>query len=57
MYGSRAVTLIVLIFDDDINWIPKPYIETNILVYLALDVSTTLPVKFIRRGILTSRMW
>ena len=57
MYGSMAVTLLVLIFDDVINWIPKPYIQTNILVYLALDVSTTLPVKFIRRGILNSRMW
>ena len=57
MYSSRTVTLLVLIFGDVINWIPKPYIQTNILVYLALDVSTTLPVKFIRRGILTSRMW
>ena len=57
MYGSRAVTLFVLIYDDVINWIPKPDIQTNILVYLALDVSTTLPVKIIGRGILTSRMW
>ena len=48
MYGSRTVTLLVCIFGDVINWIPKPYIQTNILVYLAL-VSTTLPVKFIRR--------
>ena len=52
-----AVTLLVLTFDDAINWIPKPYIRKNILVHLAHDASTTLPVKFIRRGILTSRMW
>ena len=32
MYGSRAVTLLVLISDDAINRIPKPYIQTNILV-------------------------
>ena len=57
MYGSRAVTLFVIIFDDVINWIPKPYIQTNILVYLALDASTALLLKFIKRGILTSRMW
>ena len=57
MYGPRAVTLLVPIFDDVINLIPKPYIQTNILVYLALDVIATLPVKFITRGILTSRTW
>ena len=57
MYGSRAVTLLVLISADVINWILKPYIQTNILVYMALDVSTTLPVKLIRRGILASCMW
>ena len=49
--------MLVLIFDDVINWILKPYIQTTILIYMALDVSKTLPVKFIRRGILTSRMW
>ena len=57
MYGSRAVTMLVLISDDVINWILKPYIQTNILVYMTIDVSTTLTVKFIRRGILASRMW
>ena len=56
MYGSRAITLLGTIFDYVINLIPKPYIQTNILVYLALDVSTTLLVNFIRTEILTSRM-
>ena len=40
MYGSRAVTLLVLISNDVINWGLKPYIQTNILVYMTLDVST-----------------
>ena len=48
--------MLVLIFDDVINWILKSYIQTNILVYLTFDVSTILPAKFIRRGILASRM-
>ena len=34
MYGSRAVILLVLISDDVINWILKPYIQTNIVVYI-----------------------
>ena len=34
MYGSRAVTLLVLISDDVINWILKLDIQTNILVYV-----------------------
>ena len=34
MYGSRAVTLLVLISDDVINRILKLYIQTNILVYV-----------------------
>ena len=34
MYGSRAVTLLVLISDDVINRIPKLDIQTNILVYV-----------------------
>ena len=53
MYGSRAVTLLVLIFDDVINWIPKPYIHTD----KYFGIFGKWPVKFIRRGILTSRMW
>ena len=56
VYGSRAVTLSVLMFDDVINWILQPCIQTNILVYMTLDVGTTVPVKFIRRGILASRL-
>ena len=34
MYGSRAVTLLVLISDDVINRILKLDIQTNILVYV-----------------------
>ena len=34
MYGSRAVTPLVLISDDVINWILKLDIQTNILVYV-----------------------
>ena len=34
MYGSRAVTLLVLISDDVINRILKLNIQTNILVYV-----------------------
>ena len=34
MYGSRAVTLLVLISDDVINRIPKLDIQTNILIYV-----------------------
>ena len=34
MYGLRAVTLLVLISDDDINRILKLNIQTNILVYV-----------------------
>ena len=34
MYGSRAVTLLVLISDDVINRILKLDIQTNILVYI-----------------------
>ena len=34
MYGSRAVTLFVLISDDVINRILKLDIQTNILVYV-----------------------
>ena len=34
MFGSRAVTLLVLISDDVINWILKLDIQTNILVYV-----------------------
>ena len=34
MYGSRAVTLLVLINDDVINRILKLDIQTNILVYV-----------------------
>ena len=34
MYGSRAVTPLVLISDDVINRILKLYIQTNILVYV-----------------------
>ena len=34
MYGSRAVTLLVLISDNVINRILKPDIQTNILVYV-----------------------
>ena len=34
MYGSRAVTLLVLISDDVINPILKLDIQTNILVYV-----------------------
>ena len=34
MYGSRAVTLLVLISDDVINRILKLEIQTNILVYV-----------------------
>ena len=34
MYGSRAVTLLVLIRDDVINRILKLDIQTNILVYV-----------------------
>ena len=34
MYGSRAVTLIVLVSDDVINRILKLDIQTNILVYV-----------------------
>ena len=34
MYGSRAVTLLVLISDDVINRILKLAIQTNILVYV-----------------------
>ena len=33
MYGSRAVTMLVLISDDVINWILKLDIQANILVY------------------------
>ena len=35
MYGSRAVTLLVLISDDVINRILKLDIHTNILVYVS----------------------
>ena len=35
MYGSRAVTLLVLNSDDVINRILKLDIQTNILVYVA----------------------
>ena len=34
MYGSRAVTLLVLISDDVINRILKLDIQTNILIYV-----------------------
>ena len=34
MYGSRAVTPLVLNSDDVINWILKLDIQTNILVYV-----------------------
>ena len=34
MYGSRAVTLLVLISDDVINWILKLDLQTNNLVYV-----------------------
>ena len=34
MYGSRAVTPLVLISDNVINQIPKLDIQTNILVYV-----------------------
>ena len=34
MYGSRAVTLLILISDDVINRILKLDIQTNILVYV-----------------------
>ena len=34
MYGSRAVTLLVLISDDVINRILKLDMQTNILVYV-----------------------
>ena len=34
MHGSRAVTQLVLINDDVINWILKLDIQTNILVYV-----------------------
>ena len=34
MYGSRAITLLVLISDDVINRILKLDIQTNILVYV-----------------------
>ena len=34
MYGSRAITLLVLISDDVINRILKLNIQTNILVYV-----------------------
>ena len=33
-YGSRAVTLLVLISDDVLNRILKLYIQTSILVYV-----------------------
>ena len=45
MNGSRAVTLLVLISNDVINWILKPYIQTDNLVYMTLDVKYNLTSK------------
>ena len=52
MYGSRAVTPLVLISDDVINRILKLDIQTNILVYVT-RCRTDLTR---RRGLLASRL-
>ena len=47
MYGSRAVTLLVLISDDVINRILKLGIQTNSLVYIT-RCCTDLTSKFLK---------
>ena len=55
MYGSRAVTPLVLISDDVINRILKLDIQTNILAYVT-KCCTDLTSKVLRRGLLASRL-
>ena len=49
MYGSRAVTLLVLISDDVINRILKLDIQTNILVYVT-RCCTDLTIKVLKES-------
>ena len=59
MYGSRAVTLIVLISDDVINRILKLDIQTNILIYVTrccIDLTSKVLKGGGGGGLLASRL-